>query len=281
MLSLSFLTLKSWSRMCRFLLAFSLLTIAAFAASASVVIAGTRIIYPAHAREVSVQIKNVGKVPALVQVWLDRGDDTAQLGSPEAQTPFVLTPPISRLEPTRGQTIRLMYSGEEILPDDRESLFYFNLLDIPPKPSSDAEEVQQRNMLQLAVRSRLKLFYRPQALKSLSSDSAWKQLTWHLLPSANNSDALVLELDNPSPFYINLQRADVLTQGAVAPEAASAPVLQTVMLAPFARERFEVLPAARAQAKAASTLRLQIINDYGGVSQLDVNQATPVVKTQP
>ena len=84
----------------------------AFAAQASVVITGTRIIYPAPAREVSVQIKNVGAVPALVQVWLDRGDDSAQPGSAAAQTPFLLTPPIARLEPKRGQTIRLVYSAK-------------------------------------------------------------------------------------------------------------------------------------------------------------------------
>lgn len=281
MLSLSFLTLRPRVCIRSCVLGFGLLTMTVFAAQASVVITGTRIIYPAQAREVSVQIKNVGKVPALVQVWLDRGDDRAQPGSPEAQAPFVLTPPIARLEPSRGQTIRLLYSGAEILPADRESLFYFNLLDIPPKPNSDAEDAQQRNMLQLAVRSRLKLFYRPEVLKTISSDSAWKQLSWRLLPKSDKSDALAIELENPSPFYINLQRADPMPQGAAIPEAGSLPLVQTVMLAPFARERFEVPLAAHTQALAASALRLQIINDYGGVSQMDVTQAAPVVKTQP
>lgn len=280
MLSLSFLTLQSWACIRSRVAGFCLLTLAAFAANASVVITGTRIIYPAPAREVSVQIKNVGQVPALVQVWLDRGDDTAQPGSPEAQTPFVLTPPIARLEPSRGQTIRLMYSSEEILPADRESLFYFNLLDIPPKPSSDAEAVQQRNMLQLAVRSRLKLFYRPEALKGISSDAAWKQIKWHLVPSADKSDALAIELENPTPFYVNLQRAAAVMQGAAA-DAESSTLVEAVMLAPFSTTRFEVPPATRSPSQAASVLRLQIINDYGGVSLLDVPQAAAVVKTQP
>ena len=280
MLSLSFLTLQSWASIRSRVAGFFLLAFAAFAANASVVITGTRIIYSAPARELSVQIKNVGEVPALVQVWVDRGDDTAQPGSPEAQTPFVPTPPIARLEPTRGQTIRLIYSSEEILPADRESLFYFNLLDIPPKPSSDAEAVQERNMLQLAVRSRLKLFYRPEALKGISSDAAWKQVKWHLVPSADKSDAVALALENPTPFYVNLQRAATLIQGAAA-DAESSALVEAVMLAPFSTTRFEVPPAVRSPAQAASVLRLQIINDYGGVSLLDVPQAAPVVKTQP
>lgn len=249
----------------------------AFAAQASVVITGTRIIYPAPAREVSVQIKNVGAVPALVQVWLDRGDDSAQPGSAAAQTPFVLTPPIARLEPKRGQTIRLVYSGEEILPADRESLFYFNLLDIPPKPTDDAQQVAERNMLQLAVRSRLKLFYRPEALKKLSSDAAWKKLVWRAV--ADRNGAVTLELENPSPFHVSVQRVDALNQGAVTPGAEA--LAQTLMLAPFARERVDVSAGARAQLSNASTLRLQIINDYGGVSLIDVPQAAAAVQTQP
>lgn len=249
----------------------------AFVAQASVVITGTRIIYPAPAREVSVQIKNVGAVPALVQVWLDRGDDSAQPGSAAAQTPFVLTPPIARLESKRGQTIRLVYSGEEILPADRESLFYFNLLDIPPKPTDASEQVAERNMLQLAVRSRLKLFYRPEALKKLSSDAAWKQLVWRVV--ADKNGAVALELENPSPFHVNVQRVDASSQDAAALGAEA--LAQTLVLAPFASERVEVPAGARAQLAKASALRLQIINDYGGVSLIDVPQAAAAVHTQP
>ena len=280
MLFLSFLSMQPWSRMRRYSAGFGLLT-AAIAAHSSVVITGTRIIYSAPAREVSVQIKNVGNVPSLIQVWLDRGDDTAQPGSPQAQTPFVLTPPIARLEPTRGQTIRLMYSSEEILPADRESLFYFNLLDIPPKPSSDGEEVQQRNMLQLAVRSRLKLFYRPEALKTMSSAAAWKQLTWHLLPSANNSDTLAIELGNPTPFYVNLQRAVALKSSAVSVESESPALVEAVMLAPFSTSRFAVPPAAYSITQADTGLRLQIINDYGGVSLVDMTGPAPTIMIKP
>ncbi|CAI2124777.1 putative chaperone protein EcpD [Serratia fonticola] len=36
---------------------------------ASVVISGTRVIYPSDAREVSVKISNVGPSPVLLQAW--------------------------------------------------------------------------------------------------------------------------------------------------------------------------------------------------------------------
>jgi len=41
---------------------------------ASVVINGTRIIYPAQEREVTIKLDNNGDSPSLVQAWLDDGD---------------------------------------------------------------------------------------------------------------------------------------------------------------------------------------------------------------
>jgi chaperone protein EcpD len=45
-----------------------------FSAHASVVIAGTRVVYNATDSEVTLKLSNVGKSPALAQVWLDKGD---------------------------------------------------------------------------------------------------------------------------------------------------------------------------------------------------------------
>jgi P pilus assembly chaperone PapD len=70
--------------------------------------------------------------------------------------PFIVLPPIVRIEPGKGQSWRLVFNGSR-LPQDRESLFWFNLLDIPPEPKNGTAI----NYLQLAIRSRIKLFYRP------------------------------------------------------------------------------------------------------------------------
>ncbi len=70
--------------------------------------------------------------------------------------PFIVLPPIVRIEPGKGQSWRLVFNGSR-LPQDRESLFWFNLLDIPPEPKNGKTD----NYLQLAIRSRIKLFYRP------------------------------------------------------------------------------------------------------------------------
>ena len=86
----------------RALLVATLVLACSFPAAAGVIINGTRVIYPAQAREVTVQLVNTGDTPALVQAWVDSGNPDQ---TPETSTaPFVLTPPISRLEPGRGQS---------------------------------------------------------------------------------------------------------------------------------------------------------------------------------
>jgi chaperone protein EcpD len=99
-------------------------------AHASVVISGTRVVYQAKEREVTVKLSNEGSSPALVQVWLDTGNPNAT--PDESDVPFTLTPPLFRLDPKKGQSLRLIYT-QEPLPQDKESLFWLNVLEVPPR----------------------------------------------------------------------------------------------------------------------------------------------------
>ncbi|WP_146673271.1 fimbria/pilus periplasmic chaperone, partial [Salmonella enterica] len=116
------------------------------AGQADIIISGTRIIYDANKKDVSVRLENKGKSPLLVQNWIDLGNDNAEPGSIKA--PFAATPPVSRIESKRGQSIKIMYTGAESLPKDRESVFWFNVLEVPPKADTSQEE--NKNLLQLA-----------------------------------------------------------------------------------------------------------------------------------
>ena len=100
-----------------------------FCVQASIVMTGNRIIYPADSREISVQLTNRGDVPGVVQVWLDDGD--AQSVPQTAAAPFVTTPPVFRMAAHAGQTVRLRYIGKPVV-QDRESLWWFNFIQIPP-----------------------------------------------------------------------------------------------------------------------------------------------------
>ena len=95
----------------------TLFTAAPYAA-AGVVVDGTRVVYPAAKREVTINIRNPGNTPSLVQAWLDAGDPHAKPG--ESKVPFVLTPPLFRLDPTKVQSLRVVYTHDP-LPENRES----------------------------------------------------------------------------------------------------------------------------------------------------------------
>ncbi|EEL5713555.1 fimbria/pilus periplasmic chaperone [Salmonella enterica] len=137
------------------LLFFSLFFIST--ANAGVVIYGTRIIYPAEKNEVLVQLMNQGGRSSLVQSWIDDGDTS--LPPEKIKVPFLLTPPVAKVAGDSGQQIKIK-KMPNMLPNNKESLFYLNVLDIPPNnPNSTG-----KNVLKFAMQNRIKLFYRPKGI---------------------------------------------------------------------------------------------------------------------
>ncbi|HAM65610.1 MAG TPA: pilus assembly protein, partial [Acinetobacter nosocomialis] len=97
---------------------------------AEIILHGTRVIYPSDAREVSLQLSNNGTTPSLVQAWIDDGNSKST--PDESNVPFIITPPISRVEPTKGQTLRITaLPSASQLNQNKESIFWLNVLDIP------------------------------------------------------------------------------------------------------------------------------------------------------
>jgi len=162
---------------------------------AAVVLEGTRIVHDAgKGRDVTIRSTNTGDQAALTQVWMDDGDSQAR---PESvRTPFRLTPSEPRLlNPQQGQAWRISYAprpSDTPLPTDRESLFYFNLLDIPPKPPGSGSG----NLLQFAVRSRIKLFHRPAGLRGMAEDAA-ESLVW-------SCHGPGVRIYNPSAYHVTI-----------------------------------------------------------------------------
>ena len=173
-------------------------------ADATVVIGGTRVIYPADEKEVTVKLNNEAKVPSLVQVWLDDGDEKSTPDS--AKVPFTVAPPIFRMDGGKGQAVRLMYTGEP-LPADKESLFWLNVLEVPPK----ADNSDGRNRLQFAFRTRIKLFFRPAKLAG-DVDQAAEKLSWKLMPSEAGKP-LALQVSNPTSYHVNFARVGIEANG--------------------------------------------------------------------
>lgn len=221
---------------------------AAAPARATVVIAGTRVVFPAANGEVTVRLSNEGDQPALVEAWIDDGDPTSTPDT--AKVPFVVTPPLVRMNAGKGQSLRIVYTGQP-LPKDRESLFWLNVLEIPPKPSTSGE---QQNTLQFAVRSRLKLFFRPAGLDGDLATAA-RQITWKVVPEGTG---YALEAHNASPFHITFSKLSLAVGG-------TAYAGQSGMVAPQASLRLPVAGLDRAPG-AAARVDYAVINDFGAAT---------------
>jgi chaperone protein EcpD len=216
-------------------------------AHASVTIGGTRVVYPLEQREVTVKLDNDSSAPSLVQVWMDDGNPDAKPG--DIKAPFVITPPIFRMEPKKGQMLRVMYSGDA-LPQDRESVYWLNVLDIPPKAEASADA----NLLQLAYRTRIKVFVRPPKLGGQPEDAP-AQLSWKIAASKDGKGQEV-SVSNPTPYHVSFSEFNVESDGHTFKNERGG------MVAPFATE---VLPVDKMNAvPAGAKVHYSAISDYGG-----------------
>lgn len=218
-------------------------------AMANVIVNSTRLVYPAQDKEITVKTENPGDFPALVQVWVDEGDPTVR--AEDSAAPFLITPPLIRLEPKGGQTFRLVYvPGERALPQDKESLFYFNMLDVPPKP-----QVTDASYMQMAYRTRLKLFYRPAGLAGQAATAA-SQLTWSVAPQANGVAAI--RVHNPSAYHVSFNEIAVLSGG-------KRHVVEGDMIAPGATRLLQAPGLPGVSGLQEAQVQFKWINDFGAV----------------
>ncbi|MHA7848587.1 fimbrial biogenesis chaperone [Serratia sp. D1N4] len=219
-------------------------------AQASVILHGTRVIFPGDKQEVSLRTENDNNLPVLVQAWVDDGNSTMSAKMPK--TPFVITPPMFRMEPKQGQTLRIIYNGS-ISVKDRESVFWVNVFEIPPTDAKNRE-----NSLQLAFRSRIKLFYRPAELATPKTDDLAKQM--QCTGKKESSQMLALSCKNPSPYHLSFSQVNVMVNNK--------PVMVSLqsfgMIAPFGSLSTKVKVPESTQ---PVTLSYFLINDQGGAKE--------------
>lgn len=211
----------------------SFLALVSFGTMANgIVLNSTRIIYPSEAKQVSVPVRNTsGSNTFLVQSWVE-DEQGQQTGD------FIVTPPLFSSAPGNENTLRLMFAGKNVLPNDRESIYYFSTKGIP---SVSKEVMEGQNALILATVTRIKLFVRPSGLSMPISDAP------NQLKFKRNGNRV--EVSNGSPYYVTL--TSITFDGKP---------LNGVMVSPLSTTTI-VLPASKSGEMSFST-----INDYGAVT---------------
>jgi len=156
-----------------------------------VALGATRVIYPQGEKQISLPVTNSDpKDVFLIQSWVSDGEG-------KKMNDFVITPPLFVIQPKKENTLRIMYVGQNNLPQDRETVFYLNSKAIP---SADKSK-QGGSALQIATQSVIKLFVRPKKLPTPAIDAP-KTLRCTLSGST-------LTVVNPSPYYVTLVQLHV------------------------------------------------------------------------
>ncbi|SAD29454.1 Pili assembly chaperone [Enterobacter cloacae] len=202
------------------------------AAHAGITIGGTRVVYPENKKESSIGIANPDNLDYLVQSWVETEDNARE------KAPFLITPPLFRLDAKQDNVLRIIRTGGN-LPADRESLFWLNIKSIPSSARNE-----NTNTLQIAIKTRIKLLYRPASINGKPEDVT-TQLSWH-----TQGNQLIVE--NPTPFYMNFQ--EIKLDGKK--------VDKVTYTKPKAETHFSIPGNITAR-----SVSWKIINDYGGISQ--------------
>lgn len=151
---------------------------------ASISVDRTRVIYDEASKGVSIVVENTdSKDPFLVQSWIENENGH------KITDPLIALPLLQRIEPNQKKQVRISASKNDLqAASDKESLFYFNVLGIPPK--SELE-----NAVEIVIQSRFKLFYRPKGLAKYPDNNWQKELKIEKIGNA-------LKLINPTPYHV-------------------------------------------------------------------------------
>jgi len=190
----------------------------------------TRVVYPINSKQVSLPLINHSqKDRYLVNAWIENNNE-------KRSQDFLMTPPIFVSEANTENTFRIIKAVEN-LPTDRESVYWINVKTIP---SIDKEVLENSNVLQLAVLSRIKLFVRPNSLP-YTSEEAVKHIKFY-----NNDQGVVIE--NSSPYHVSFVNMEL-----------DGEKIQNKMAKPFA--------ATQLHNQQGQALSFQTVNDYGGLTK--------------
>ncbi|CAM3829658.1 fimbria/pilus periplasmic chaperone [Serratia silvae] len=222
-------------------------------AMAAIALDRTRVIFDGSVTSVSLDVSNQNKqLPYLAQGWIE--DEQGN----KIQSPLTVLPPVQRIEPGKPSQIKIQaLPAVKQLKQDRETVYYFNLREIPPKSS-------RPNTLQIALQTRIKLFYRPAGIAMDNNGTPpQEQLTL-----SKQGDKYVV--NNPTPYYVTIVDAGNNKKGP------GVNGFEPLMVPPQGS-----LPLTVSATAVGSSPVLTYVNDYGGRPQLSFTCSGSICKVVP
>lgn len=210
----------------------ALLSTVSLAAHASVTPDRTRLVFNESDKSISVTLRNNNeKLPYLAQSWLE--DEKGN----KITSPLAVLPPVQRIDAMMNGQVKIQALPDiHTLPSDRESLFYYNVREIPPKTG-------KANTLQIALQTRIKLFWRPKALENVSMKNPWQ----HKVTLTRSGQEFTV--NNPTPYFVVISNASAQKNGN--PAAGFSPMVISPKTSVPLKVKMDSVPV------------LTYVNDYG------------------
>lgn len=196
----------------------------------------TRLVFGRGSQESqSLVVNNIGKSPLLAQSWIEDSKGEKVL------TPLVALPILQRMDRgvSKNIKVQLMTKAVTQLPQDRESLFYLNVLGIPT-----IEKESEGVGINIVVQTRIKLFYRPQSLAAFPKQNKWLKDVEIMRTNGG------LVVTNPLPFHIVIYQFDSGKN--------TEKIEKDILIAPFSTEKIDL-------DLIGNTPSIYFIGDEGGV----------------
>ncbi|MCW4438858.1 fimbria/pilus periplasmic chaperone [Vibrio splendidus] len=169
------------------------------------------------------------------QVWIENLDSSISKN-------FVVAPQLFKINPGDNQIMR-MYRTNLSLDNDRESLFWINVQEIPQKSNNESSG------LVMAFRNKIKLLYRPNAISKDRYESESK-MTWTLKGEK-------LTIKNPTPYYFAI--SNVKLDGKKNVTVSRRPTR------PFSKTVFDL-----GGFRDFNSLEVETIDDYGALQVFEL-----------
>lgn len=214
--------------------------------SAGVSLDSSRIIFNANDSLSGVSVGITSSESSLTSYLVKAQISLSPLGEENnANTPFIVTPSLFRLEPNNTQSALIIKKNQD-LPEDRESIFYFRATAIPSEKSNREQTSHQvGGALKVAGVNVIKLFYRPSGLLTTQSQS--------MANLVFSSEKHAVKINNPSPYYVTFNSLKI---NNIYVDLDNADAVS--MIAPFSSVTYKNVPTQGA-------IEWKAINDYGAV----------------
>ncbi|HFQ5384004.1 fimbria/pilus periplasmic chaperone [Vibrio vulnificus] len=206
-------------------------------AFAALALDATRYVYKGNEPFLTAIVNNQSDKDFGAQVWVDN------IAEKDTRPTFIATPSFFKVKGNGSQVFRIMKVTDQ-MPKDKESIYWLNLQEIPQK--------NKGNGLAIAIRTRVKVIYRPEAILG-HRDNAESNIKVENLPGEK-------WLVNTTPYIFTI--GSVIDENDKPIEFSEKEKRQLTMFKPGDR-----VNVTDHEVKAVNAL-----NDYGNLKTYELNQ---------